>query len=486
MADTITLQDQFHAGVRRDNARDQVPRGGLWWSQDMLPNVDARLRERGGYTNASDAIAGVFANADLVGAGIYAPFSAAGKNLAIAEDSGVSARLIEIASNGTCTDIGALSQWAIAPLAFHRDVVILTGFSGGSAPQKYNGSAISSLGGSPPSAIYGGVFNDRTLLARTAANPNRLWFSDPGDPEGWDTTNTYWDFSFPIKGLASLRTAILVFHDSYTSRLRGTTPPPGTDFFADDPMWPVGCTDARSIATWNDRVIFANAEGIYVTDGAGLDDLTARCGVAKYWRETLAEYSSTWTIGGGVLRDHYIFTVMDGSTFKASAAIDLRRLAYWPMTNLDMRCTWPKQGLSDELYFGRRGAARVGGLSSVFMPTSTVKNDGDGDAVAGLIETPFYRGKPSTKGWRRLFTSHYLRDYASDNPTVQASYVTTPEATSYTNLASAYSETSGEDRKPLPLGFRSRGVAFKYTRANAGDWQLNAIEADVHTGEASR
>lgn len=481
MGETLNLQDQFTAGVRRDNARDAVPRGGLWWAEDVLPNIDARLRERGGWANFSNDIAVTVTTSSYVLAGITAPFSAGTLNVVVDEDG----RVIKVASDGVVTDVAAGTVPSQNPV-FHRDKVIIPG----AVPKKVTSAAgtltVANLGGTPPAASYATVFNDRTLLARTTANTNRLFFSNPGDPEVWDTTNSTWDFTFPITGLANLKTAILVFHEAYVSRLRGTTPPPGGDFFADDPLWNVGCTDARSIAYWNDLVIFANAEGIFATNGAAVDDLTAKAGMTKYWQETLASYSSTWTIAGAVLRDHYIFTVMDGATFKAAAMLDLRRLAYWPLTNVDMRAAWVGQGAADELYFGRRGAARVGKLSPIFMPTSTVKNDGDGTAVTGLVETPFYRGQGNTKGFRRLFVTHYLRDYAADNPTVAVAYVTTPESTSYTTLSSSYAESSAEDRKPLPLGFSARGVGFRFTRANAGDWQLNRIEADVHSREQSR
>lgn len=480
MAETQTLQDTFAAGVRRDNSRDQIPRGGLWWAEDMIPNLDARLRERGGWSYASNDIAAAKASASYVIAGIYAPFSAGSLLVAIDEDG----EAYKIASDLTVTDVAACVAPAQNPV-FHRDKVIVPG----STVKKITSSAgtltVANLGGSPPAGSYATVFNDRTLLARTSGNTNRLYFSDPGDPELWDTTNSYWDFTFPITGLANLKTAILVFHEAYVSRLRGTTPPPGSDFFADDPLWNVGCTDARSIAYYNDRVIFASAEGIFYTDGAGVEDLTAKVGMVKWWQETLASYSSTWTIAGAVIRDHYFLAVMDGATFKTGAMIDLRRFAWWPTTNIDARSMWVGQGAADELYFGRRSAARVGKLSSVFMPASGVKNDADGTAVTGLVESPFYRGRSAQKGWRRLFVTQYLRDYATDNPTVAVSYLTTPEATSYTSLGT-FSENTAEGRQHLSMGFSSSGVALKLARANAGDWQLNALEADVHAREGSR
>jgi hypothetical protein len=128
----------------------------------------------------------------------------------------------------------------------------------------------------------------------------------------------------------------------------------------------------------------------------------------------------------------------------------------------------------------------VSKLSSIFMPASGVKNDGDGTAVTGMFETPYYRGKPGAKGWRRLRLTHYLRDYATDNPTVAASRVTTPENTSYTAITGTLAENAAESGQWLPLGFGSSGAAFKFERANAGDWQIASLEADVNARESSR
>lgn len=487
MARTILLQDRFSGGSKQDLPRDQLPAGALWYATDMLPSINAKLRERGGYTHASADIAATVATASRVEGGIYAPFVAAAKNCVIDEDG----NLVTVAADGTVTNVGALVTVVQNPV-FHRDKVIAFAAGGATAPKKYTGSAISALGGSPPNAVYATVFTDRTVAGRTSAATSRLFFSAAGNPESWDTTNSYIDFTYPVTGLASLRTAILIFHDGYVSRIRGYTPPTvaggSGDFAVDDPLWNVGCSDARSIAYWGDQVIFANGGGIHITDGAGQDDLTRRCGMKRFWQDTIMSgYSaSSWTIAGGVLRDHYIVSVMNGATFKGAAVIDLRGQAWWPMTNFDFISAWSQQGAVDELYMGRRGAARVASLSSIFNPVAAVKNDGDGDAVAGTVETPYYKGKDVEKGWRRLFVKHYLADYATDNPTVAVSYVKTPEATSYTAITGALAENTAEDRKPKSLGFASDGVAFKLARANAGDWRLSSLTADVNIREGSR
>lgn len=484
MASPVVLQDAF-TGVKRDVARARMPKGSLWYASDMLPDLGAPLRERGGWANASDSITATVATASYVIAGAYVPYSAGNTQVAIDEDG----NLVKIASDTTVTNVGASNVVSQNPV-FHRDMLILPG----STPKKVTNAAgtltIGSLSGSPPSSTYAEVFNDRTLLARhqsTVAQYRRLWFSDPGDPEGWDTTNTYWDFTHPITGLASLRTAILVFHESFTSRLRGSTPPPDGDFIADDPLWSVGCTDARSIGFWKDQIIFASGGGLHITDGSGYDNLTRLCGIQNYWLDTLASYdSSSWTIVGDVIRDYYIFSVMNGSSLVLAGMIDLRRLSFWPVTNLKARAMWVAQTSTDELYIGRRDAARLGKLSPMFSPSSTYKNDGDGTAVAGTIETPFLRGEPGEKSWKRVYVTDKLEDYASDNPTLTVSYITTPEATSYTALSGTLAENTGEGRRRKDLNFVSDGVAFKIARANAGDWRLSMLEADVHPRERSR
>lgn len=467
--------------MKRDFSRESLPKGGLWNAIDVVPNLKGQLRERGGWGNASDDIAATTVTASYVIGGIYAPFAAAAKHVVFDEDG----ELYTIAPAGTVTDVGASRTIRQNPV-FHRDKVIICDDDGTTAPQKYDGSTIALLGGSPPAAIYSTVFNDRTILANTSANANRMWFSGAGSPESWDTTNSYWDFINPITGLASMRGAIIVFHKSQFSTLVGSTPPTvagGTgDFRANDPMYDVGCTDARSIAYWGDKVIFANPGGIYYTDGATYDDLTALCGVKQYWIDLAVQ--DTYTISGGILRDHYFICVMDGTTVVDAAMINLRRLSFWRLSNVDAWAMWRSMAAAEELYFGRRGAARVGKLASVFSPASGVKNDGDGDAVASVVETPYYRGD-SKRRWKAVYSAHYLQDYATDNPTVTVGYVKTPEDESYTSISTTFSENTAEERKSLPLRLAAHGVGLKLTRANAGDFRLNGLWSDSQPMEQS-
>jgi hypothetical protein len=166
----------------RDAPRDKLPTGALWNSVDYLPNLDGVLTKRGGYSYASNDISAVKATACQVVSGFYAPFAAAAKNCAIDEDG----EFYTIASAGTVTDVGlSNASTPVGRLAFHRDKLIIPRGNGTTAPGYYDGTTLGSLAGSPPAGKFTTVYKDRTVLGPTAAQPNRWFFSGPGDPTSW-------------------------------------------------------------------------------------------------------------------------------------------------------------------------------------------------------------------------------------------------------------------------------------------------------------
>lgn len=507
MAQVQPLQGSFVAGMKRDFSRQSMPPGSLWNAVDVLPNQGAPLRERGGWAHHSEDLATVNAATSRVKAGIFAPFVISGslnaKNLCIDEDG----RLLNVTSAGSSTDIGAALTVVQNPV-FHggtiRDgqtaltgLVIIPDGTKAAVPKVYDGTTISSMTGSPPEAAFATVYKDYTVLGNGDLSgtlyPNRIWFSPEGDPDcvsaaSWDTTDSWIDFGAPIKGLSATRNAILVFQEGgLVARVRGSIPPPDEDMIVDDPIFRVGLYDAMSLSEHKDAVIWAAPEGVFRSDAVTLDDLTKRGGMLTYWTNLTKDATSTWTFAGGVLRDTYFLSVMDGSTFKDAFAIDLVTLAWTRLSNTDALSFWNGQlNTADELYFGRY-AARVGRLSTIYqVGVSTYKNDGDGDAVASVVETPFYPfGRPGQKRIRRAYTGLELTDYASDNPTVAVTYITTPEETSYTT-GNTLSENTTYDRKLTEINKRAWGFALKYTRANAGDLLLYDIGGDGWQLEESR
>ena len=509
MSKPLPLQNQF-ARMVRDVSRNRLPPNTAWDLRDLIPDYGAPARERSGWAHASNSITAVTATASYVQGGLFAIFSPTGgadpQNLAVDED-GV---LYKIATAGTVTQVGASRQIIQNP-AFHgaaavsaatpvfTGLVIIPDGTGVAVPKKYDGTNLSDLNGTPPKAKLATVYRDFTVLGHGTVGstyyPNRIWFSPPGDPDcaveatAWDTTDSWIDFSLPVLGLGATKNVLLIFHDGQMTRIRGSTPPPDEDMLVDDPWQKIGLLDPFSITEHQDMVFWCAPEGVFRTDGVTVDDITLKGGMLRYWLDLVSMATSTWTFAAGIVRNRLFITVMDGTTIKDAFLVDLATYGWTRLTNMDAVSFW--SGLrneADELYFGRRNQAFVGRCQTMFeVDDSAFKNDGNGTAVASVLETPYYElGRPGIKTVKSLFAGFFLKDYATDNPTIAVSYVDTPEATSYTALGTL-SENTKYDRRRIQIGGRHWGVAFKFARSNAGDFHGYDLSAEViHQEESKR
>ena len=498
--------------MKRDFPRSSMPAGSLWNAVDVIVNYGAPLRQRGGWVHHSQDVSAVTATSTYIRGGVYATFSTSAggtsaKNIAIDEDGYV----FDASTASSATSIGAgvtIKQnpvfhggtAASAATAVYTGLIVIPDGTGAAVPKKYDGTTLADLGGTPPKARYACVYKDYTVLGNGTVGstyyPNRIWFSPEGDPDvavsgavtAWDTTDSWIDFSLPVIGLGSTRNAMLVFHDSQVSRVRGATPPPDEDMVVDDPMFKVGLFDAMSLAEHKDTIIWASPEGVFRSDAVILDDLTKRGGMLRYWLDLTKDATSTWTFAGGTHRDTYYLCVMDGTTFKDCFAIDLVSLAWTRLSNVDAVSFWDGlNGTADELYWGRRGAARVSRLSTIFrVGDSTYKADGDSDSVAPVVETPYYTvGKIGLKRLKRVYVGYELTDHGTDDPSCAVSFVTTPEETSYTS-ASSLPESTEYDRRRVDILKQAYGFGLKFTRANSGDFLLYDLGVDHIPQEQSR
>ncbi len=503
----ILLQNQFNEGQKSDFPRNRMPPNSAWKLQDVILDLGAPARERGGWANASPSSTA----SAYVGGGIYATFSPTAGALPVnlfVDDAGNV--VIFTASSSTAVGAGVTvlqnpifhgGVAASAASAIYTGLIIIPDGTGAAVPKKYDGTTLSNLGGSPPKARYAVVYKDYTMLANGTVGstqfPNRVWFSPPGDPDcfgtsgitAWDTTDSWIDFSLPVRGLASTKNVVFVFGDGQVSRIRGNTAPPDEDMIVDDPWQKVGLLDARSITTYQDVVYWAAPEGIFRSDGVYLDDITAKGGMLRHWLDLTAQATTSWSVATGVIRNKLIIVVMDGTTFKDAFMVDLTTYAWTQITNLKTLAIWDgSTGIGDETFFGRRDAKRAARLGTIFtgVGDATYKADGDGTAVASVIETPFYdMGRPGIKTVKGLHVGYHLADLATDGPTIAVSYTTTPESTSYTSLGSLVENTE-YDRRRLQLGGRFWGLGLKFTRSGAGDFYGYDLSAETSFQEESK
>jgi hypothetical protein len=433
--------------MRRDMDRTEIPGGSAYNMVDFIPDeVQAITAGRGGWTYAGPVL-----GATAVTAVAFHPDF----RKLVATDG--SRKLWDVAA-GTqiLTFDSVLASTCLGNVAYHRGFLIFAGSDGASLPAYYrsNGTQGNLVA---PTAQTICVYKDHTVLARTPTNNNRLWFSAAGDPSTWDTTFGWWDSTGDITGIAPALNSILIFHHDSTERLRGTTPPPGSDFVLEPLLPNIGCLDSRSIVSWQNQVIFASAQGVYMTDGASTVDLTAGSQTKTYWQSVLNGYNrATWVIAAGVYRGHYIVSIYNGSGLVDCLCFSLNNQTMWRFTNLFGSHFYSLTDQNQEkLYMGLAHAPRVAELSSLWSPSASVKLDANGVAPTPIVETTMFRGfdrlhrrwieSMGKQKWRWSYVDYDLRDAATDNPTMTLSYCKTPTG-AYTATDRALPETTDISR----------------------------------------
>src|SRR5690242_9190643 len=315
--------------MRRDVDRTEIPGGSVYNMVDFIPDeIQAVIGGRGGWTYADTVLSGSLLK--IAGLG-YHPV--AESLIAVVLLSGTGYSLYEISSGAILyTDAGNVPR--VDNPVYHRGKLIFTGANVGTNPLYFDGTTAALLSAAP-NALYATVYKDHTVIANdTSTHSNRVWFSAAGDPTTWDTTFGWWDTTGDVTGLASVLNGILVFHGDSTERLRGTTPPPGSDMALEPFLPTIGCIDPHSIAYWQNRLIFAASQGIYLTDGVSNVDLTANAQMKTYWQSLMSGYSSSWRIAGGVYRDHYIISINNGNSLVDCLCVSLSNQTMWRFTNL--------------------------------------------------------------------------------------------------------------------------------------------------------
>jgi hypothetical protein len=313
MAKTILLQDDFSGGMKPDVPITQLPANAVRNMTDLVPwSGEALLSARNAWDRTGATMSTTYA-----GALAFAPFSGGGQLVGIADTGSV----FQVPHTGTAANTArGTAQVPIQPPVFYRNVLYIPSNNGTSTVKSYGGSSnAAAASGSPPAGMLATVFKDHLVLARDNTTRQRIWFSNGGDAASWDTAvdGQWLDASFPVSGLAVVRNMILVFAEEGVERIRGDIIPgvAGSDMVR-EPLPIPGCADPASIAVADDVCYYANATGIYMTDGIGSVDLTAQGGIKNWWNDKLSGYDGGWVIAGGVFEGKYIVAVHEESTFE--------------------------------------------------------------------------------------------------------------------------------------------------------------------------
>jgi hypothetical protein len=496
--------------------------------KDWIPQLEAPVRKRGGWAYGSpnlSSLGGTAASAAALG---YLPFSnatATDPHLVVVSNAGSIYQLKRFDGSGGAlvTDTGDTSIVPTWPIFWHRTGtkqygIILAGYAQAhKAPKRYYDTTgalayqSQALGGTPPHARTGFSWGDYLVLGNyydptggTYDLKNYRWaFSAVGNPDSWTydggASSSHFDFPEEVLAGVPVLNSILVFGYNHCHIWTGDTPPPGGNMARKILFAGLGTLDGRSVQAWRNYAIWANAAGVYQSDGATLTDLTAVGGISVYYRQIISGFAQTqgWSMNSGIYRDHYILTIRNASNVLVTTLVcDLTRKVWTEWTNIQsllmsQRPAGPGTALfggDEELFFAHASQPYVGKISTLWTPSQTYQSDGDGTAVLPVLETPFYRvGAYDQKRIRRVFLGYDLRAGSGGvgvkmsntlDPSPSASYITgspnLPSGTKY-------------QRKNQRVGRFGLGVGFKIElTAAAADAKLYTLEAEAHPWEPER
>lgn len=469
-------------GIIRDVPRASLPPGSVYDSTDYLLHQPGIAQKRGGTSYAGPALTSATYTAGVA----FAPFPGGGKLLGI----GNNGHLYTVAS-GSTSDISTMgSAFATVDtpkfrVGASKNLLVITANDGSTAPMTYDGTTVATLTGSPAAGKFAEIYKTRLVVANTSGNPNRLFFSPTPDITAtWDTTDSWIDANYPVTGMAALTNVLLIFSAGHTERIIGTTPPPGSDMDLAT-LFGTGCTDARSIVVMDGQVIFANQNGVYLTNGAGILSLTAVGGIATYWQALLAGYdATTWTIAAGVSQSTYLtVSITDNNgalvdTLMCNLAAKTR--SWWRVKNYQATMFARSVGVQDELYYADRTTNRVTKTSGMWTPTGANKNDANGTAVTPTIEFRPLGTGTGMKQFGYARATYDMRDAATDNPTLAITVKPGIEAdTAVTPAESPLVETTSSARQRFSVMRSAQAVTVKLTQANASaKTEIYALELE--------
>lgn len=526
----------------RDFARDQMPRNYLWDVIDFVPQlIDAGLTNRGkwywgsaatGFGEIESGILATFRNGDQIlvqtrgGADqVTNPAHLLRLNVGAAgTDQGT----------WTWTDLGATHRAAQNPVQLGNEAVHCDA-AGVRVPQLWREGV--------PVTAYANMGRPKFATAWSAA----LIYGGGQAPDGSDEqhmlraslagedlataasfdANAFQPTSAKITALRTMRSMVLVFHPSSIERLRGgplwntAEGETGEGLILDTLTERVGCKDPRSIANWNEFVIFADEHGIHMTDGAVVRNIAEQGGISYYWRLL---YEGAASVVATTFLDYYIVTVrhpavrpplpgddwysedppasgfgaellqdippppdpqprppippipddlpeirppppeMHPDTYTTTLVCDLNKKQWFRFSNMNAVTYFASGGTTgmERIWAGFSGYDRLIRIGPTFYPDAGLPQvDDDGWVVKPRIETPWYRlGNEGRKRLRFGYMSYDCRTFDGNDLPVRIGYAVTPQNEGNYRAISLFPNTNDYRRFRFALNRAPYGIMF--------------------------
>ncbi|MBX2861181.1 MAG: hypothetical protein KTR14_08095 [Vampirovibrio sp.] len=236
--------------------------------------VNVELTQSGGILKSNGYIR--LNNTALAGApeivGVYEYFRANGDEITLVAAGG---NLYELKDDGTWSTLHT-GMTVDAPVAFEtfNDLCIIV--NGVDAPLKYDGSTVTGLANwttieSTGYPAYAEVWKNRLWFTGNPQKPYRVYFSEPGNPEGWDALNGAGAVDVNINdgqlvtGIKTFFDSLIIYKQRSIHQLVGDSAPGsggGNEFRIKPISTDLGCEAPRTIVTVGNDQFFMGKDHI--------------------------------------------------------------------------------------------------------------------------------------------------------------------------------------------------------------------------------
>ena len=476
--------DAVH-GMQTDPPLDQMPGNVMRRIIDYLPEFQNQLLARGGWSNLTGVVAHTGGAVPVYNWVTYCPFSNGAKLCFNGHQAADLAWVSTLDGSTVGTNLGSASLpglgtspgiWHRTSTAVNGGLLIVPMGASGQLPAKWDATnPVAVLGGSPPFARVAASWGDWLILANGAApNGNRIWFSGAGAPETWVLSGAqaaYTDAPEDVLAIVPKGNTIFVFGKTGTHLLIGDLPPPNSTFtfrkfaFAEGIGWGTSFTGMEAVCTYKDFVIWANANGVYKSDGGQPIDLTKLGGIKSYW-PFVYKPQSNHKVSVGTYRNYIFVTVLDSSNAAWRCLVyDLDANTWWEWSNIPATqlVHIPQSfGVQEDLLIVDRANNKLGSIAYA-MKGFWATTDGNGAVKGGSILTGAYRfGTLGQKRIRRGFITCMVQNSPSPS-VIQAGFCTPdiyvqpgsdPTSVVGTNLTLTISGNAVNNGKNLRVPYR--------------------------------
>jgi hypothetical protein len=292
---------------------------------------------------------------------------------------------------------------------------------------------------------------------------------------------------------------MLVFAEQGVERIRGDIIPgvAGSDMVR-EPLPIPGCADPASIAVADDVCYYANASGVYMTDGITSVDLTAQCDYKQWWAQKLYSYDSSWNLAGGYFQGKYIVVAHDDETFRLCSVFDVQKRAAYEFTNIPATMfaaapTGHAASYPGGLYMAERDAPWLARFSEVFGYISLIEGanqwqgDDNGTLRSPRVRTGYFRGQPGRKRIKKVYV--HWDQYTGTSTLNTYSDMNASAATGTFTLTASTNQGYGFRKVSVARGNRE-GVAIEISNplfdVDFAGLSIRRFEAEMQPLESSR